>query len=210
MNKKRKQSLGEEIANAITHGVGLGLSIAGLVILILSAREHGTPWHLASYLIYGATLIALYLASTLYHSFPEGKVKRLFRIFDHSAIFLLIAGTYTPVILAKIKGTFGFTVLTIIWSLALLGIVFKALFINRFRKLSTIIYLGMGWLALVLLKPLLTSISTASAILFFGGGLFYTLGTVFYSRKKMKYSHAVWHGFVLAGSICHFFMVLNF
>lgn len=208
MGNKRKQTLGEEITNAILHGVGFGLAVAALTVLVVFASKYGDVWHVVGFSIYGATLVILYLSSTLYHSFPEGKVKRIFRIFDHSSIFLLIAGTYTPITLIKLRGGLGWTIFGIVWGIAILGIISKVFWINKFSILSTILYIAMGWLVVVALKPLLAALNQTSTVFLVTGGLLYTVGTVFYSWKKIKYTHAIWHLFVLAGSICHFFTIL--
>jgi len=198
----------EETTNAILHGVGLGLAIAALVVLVVLASLSGNAWHIVSFSIYGATLVLLYLSSTLYHGFYAGRAKQLFRIFDHSAIFLLIAGTYTPIALITLHGRLGWTVFGVVWGIAAAGIVGKAFWTNRFAVLSTVLYLAMGWIVVIVAKPLLANLNTASLVFLGVGGLFYTLGTVFYLWHKLKYHHAIWHLFVLAGSICHFFTIL--
>ena len=208
MENKRKQTLGEEITNAILHGIGFGLAVAALTVLVVFASRYGNVWHVVGFTIYGVTLIILYLVSTLYHSFPEGKVKRIFQIFDHAAIFLLIAGTYTPITLIALRGTLGWTIFGLVWGLAILGIIFTVFCINKFRILSTILYIAMGWLVVIALKPLLVALNQTGIVFLLVGGLLYTIGTVFYAWKGMKYAHAVWHLFVLAGSICHFFTIL--
>ncbi len=198
----------EETTNAILHGVGLGLAIAALVVLVVLASLSGNAWHIVSFSIYGATLVLLYLSSTLYHGFYAGRAKQLFRIFDHSAIFLLIAGTYTPIALITLHGRLGWTVCGVVWGIAAAGIVGKAFWANRFAVLSTVLYLAMGWIVVIVAKPLLANLNTASLVFLGLGGLFYTLGTVFYLWRKLKFHHAIWHLFVLAGSICHFFTIL--
>ncbi|MBW6514824.1 MAG: hemolysin III family protein [Candidatus Syntrophosphaera sp.] len=204
-----KQSLGEEIANSITHGTGVGLSIAALVILVVFAARQSDAWKIVSFSIYGATLITLYLASTLYHAFPQTRVKRFFRILDHCSIFLLIAGTYTPVTIGVMRGAWGWTMFGVIWALAIAGINLKIFTIGRLKKLSVLIYILMGWMALIAIKPLREQMTPAFLIWLAAGGACYTLGVVFYAYKKMPYHHSVWHLFVLAGSICHFFAMLG-
>lgn len=199
---------GEEITNAILHGVGLGLALAALAVLVVMASLSGNAWHIVSFSIYGATLVLLYLSSTLYHSFYAGRAKRLFRVFDHSSIFLLIAGTYTPITLIALRGRLGWTVFGVVWGIAVLGIVGKAFWTHKFVFMSTLLYIAMGWLVVAVIKPVLENLNTVSLVFLGVGGLFYTLGTVFYLWRKLKYHHAVWHLFVLAGSICHFFTVL--
>lgn len=200
--------MGEEITNALLHGIGFGLAIAALAVLVVMAGRYGTVWHVVGFTIYGATLVILYLSSTLYHSFPEGKVKRVFKIFDHAAIFLLIAGTYTPITLIKLRGTLGWTIFGVVWAIAILGIISKIFLINRFQALSTVLYIAMGWLIVGALKPLAAALNQTSLLFLLAGGLLYTVGTVFYAWKSRKYAHAVWHLFVLAGSVCHFFTIL--
>jgi hemolysin III len=201
-------SVREEIAHSAIHGLGVLLSIAGLVALLLIAGRTGDPVSVVACGVYGLTLIFLYLVSTLYHSIPSLHAKRVLRVIDHSAIYLLIAGTYTPFTLISLRGGWGWTLFGLIWGLALLGIALKIAAIGRFRWLSMVLYLGMGWLALVALGPLLRAISAGGMWLLFLGGISYTLGTVFYGWRRVPYHHAVWHAFVLAGSILHFFAVL--
>jgi hemolysin III len=208
MIKLRELTKGEEITNAILHGIGLGLAIAALVVLIVFANINGNVWHIVSFSIYGSTLVILYLASTLYHSFPKGKTKDIFRIIDHSCVYLLIAGTYTPLTLIAIRGTLGWTIFGVIWGIAIIGIVFKIFFIKKFIVLSTILYIVMGWLIVIAIKPLTAVMSNASLNLLLIGGILYTVGTISYGLQRYKYNHAIWHLFVLAGSICHFFTVL--
>jgi len=203
-----KQSLGEEIANSITHGTGVGLSIAALVILVVLAARQSNAWKVVSFSIYGATMITLYLASTLYHAFPQPRVKSFFRILDHSSIFLLIAGTYTPVTLGVMRGGLGWTLFGVIWGLAIIGINFKIFALGKLKVLSVLIYILMGWMVLIAIKPLMNATPKAFLMWMLAGGLAYTLGVTFYALKKMPYHHAVWHLFVLGGSICHFFGML--
>jgi hemolysin III len=204
----RLYTLGEEIAHSITHGIGTGLSIAGLTVLVVLAALYGNVYQIVSFSIYGATLFILYLASTLYHSFQHPRVKQIFKIIDHSAIYLLIAGTYTPFLLVSIRGIWGWTLLIIIWGLALLGISFKTLFIHRFQKLSVLAYILMGWLSVVAIRELLMNIPLGGLIWLAVGGVVYTVGVIFYALHRIPYTHAVWHLFVMGGSICHYFAVL--
>lgn len=199
---------GEEVTNAVLHGVGLGLAIAACAVLVVLSSIYGNAWYSVSFSIYGATLVLLYLSSTLYHGFHAGRAKRLFRIFDHSAIFLLIAGTYTPITLITLRGRMGWALFGAVWGLAAAGIAGKAFWAHRFAVLSTVLYLAMGWLAVIAIRPLLAHLNTASLVFLALGGLFYTLGTAFYLWRGLKFHHAVWHLFVLAGSICHFFTML--
>jgi len=205
---KLRHSL-EEIANAITHGIGLLLSIAGFVVLLVLAALRGTAWHIVACSIYGATLICLYAASTLYHAVISPRVKRALRIFDHSAIYLLISGTYTPFLLVSLRGPWGWSLLGVIWGLALAGVLFKFWFVERFAILSTVVYIAMGWLVVIAAKPVITHLSLTAIIWLLAGGLAYTGGVIFFAAKRIPYSHAIWHLFVLAGSICHYFAVLS-
>jgi hemolysin III len=198
---------GEELANALTHGVGVALSVAGLAVLVTLASLRGDAWGITSTAIYGTTLVLLYTASTLYHSFRAEAAKRLLRKFDHAAIFLLIAGTYTPFLLVSIRGPWGWSLFGVIWGLAIAGVAAKFWLTGRFRLLSTLLYLGMGWLVVVALRPMLQSVPPTGMWLLLAGGLSYTLGTIFYAWKRLPYHHAIWHMFVLGGSACHFFAV---
>lgn len=198
----------EEIVNAVTHGIGVLLSITALVFLIISANQNGSVWHVVTFSIYGVSMLILYLSSTLVHSFPEGKVKDLFEIFDHSAIYLFIAGTYTPFTLIVINGALGWTLLTIVWAIALIGVVFKSFFTKKFMVLSTILYIVMGWLIVIAWNPLVETLPTAGITLLVTGGLLYTVGAIFYVWRGFIFHHAVWHLFVLAGSVSHFFTIL--
>lgn len=204
----RIYSLGEEIFHSISHGIGVGLSIAGLTLLLVLAVLYGNPAQIISFTIYGVTLIVLYLASTLYHSFQNPRVKQVFKRIDHASIYLLIAGTYTPFLVVAIQGVWGWALLVIIWGLALMGISFKTFFIHRFKKLSVLTYILMGWLCVVALNEMIANIPPGGLIWLAAGGIFYTVGVIFYVMKNVPYTHAVWHLFVLAGSICHFFAVL--
>ena len=202
-------SLGEEIANSITHAVGAGMSIAALVVLVMAAASAGTAWHVVSFSIFGSTLILLYLASTLYHAIPLPRAKRILKTLDHSAIFLLIAGTYTPFMLVSLRETVGWTVFGVVWLLAVTGVVLKCCFVYRFKRLSLAVYLGMGWLCVLIGRDMYATLSGASLTFLALGGLAYTLGVVFYVWKRLPYSHAIWHLFVIAGSTMHFFSVLH-
>jgi hemolysin III len=198
----------EEVANAITHGIGTVLSVAALVLLVVFASLKGTAWHVVSFSIYGTTMLLLYLNSTLVHSLREGKVKDLFEFFDHSSIYLFIAGTYTPFMLVAIRGTLGWSLFGIVWGVALFGVAFKAFFVKKFLFMSTIFYIAMGWLIVIAWNPLSASVAGGGMTLLMTGGILYTLGTVFYVWRAFPFHHAVWHIFVLAGSVAHFFAVL--
>lgn len=200
---------GEEIANSITHAIATGLSIAALVVLIVSAVSAGNAWHIASFSIFGSTLILLYLASTLYHAIPVAKAKRILKTLDHCAIFLLIAGTYTPFMLGSLRGPTGWTIFGVIWGLAVAGVILKCCFVYRFKRLSLAVYVGMGWLCLVAGRELFEKLPPSSLIFLALGGAAYTTGVIFYVWKRLPYSHAIWHLFVIAGSIMHFFSILR-
>jgi hemolysin III len=198
----------EEIANAITHGIGAVLSIAALVVLIVFAATKGTAFHVVSFTIYGSAMLLLYAASTLVHSFPEGKAKRVFESLDHSFIYVFIAGTYTPILFHIVQGTLGWVLFGVVWGAALVGVAFKAFFASKFLFTSTIIYIAMGWIIVLAWKPLTTHLAPGGVQLLVTGGLLYTFGTVFYMWRAFPYHHAVWHLFVLGGSIVHFFAIL--
>jgi hemolysin III len=200
--------LGEEIVHGVTHGIGVGFSVVGLTLLVFLAVLYGNTYQIVSFSIYGATLIILYLASTLYHSFQHPPVKQIFKRIDHASIYLLIAGTYTPFLVIAIQGVWGWALMITIWSLALIGVSFKTLFIHRFKKLSVLTYILMGWLCMVAVNEMLTNIPTGGLIWLAAGGVTYTVGVIFYSLNQFPYAHAVWHVFVLVGSTCHFFAVL--
>jgi len=198
--------LKEETINAVTHGLGAVLGAGGLVLLLALAALRGDAWYVVSCSIYGATLVLLFTSSTLYHSFRRPRVKHVFRIIDHSSIYLLIAGTYTPFLLVSLRGRWGWSLFGVVWGLA--GIAFQVFFVHRFRLAQTLIYLVMGWLAVVAVKPLLTRVPRPGLLWLLAGGLFYSLGAVFYLWKKLPYHHGIWHLFVLAGSVCHYFAIL--
>ena len=205
----RTVSTGEEIANAITHGIGALLAVAALVVLIVMAAIHGSVWHIVSFSIFGATLVLLYFASTLYHSLTHAKAKRVFHKFDHISIYLLIAGTYTPFCLTALRGWIGWTVLGVVWSCAILGAVLKAISVGKRIKLSTVLYILMGWVILVAIQPLYKAMPFNGFLFLLAGGISYTIGTIFFIRNQVKYNHSVWHVFVLGGSVLHFFSVLS-
>ncbi len=201
-------TLGEELFHSISHGIGAALSIAGLVVLVALAATRGNVYQVVSFSIYGATLVLLYTASTLYHGARRPRAKRIFQILDHVAIYLLIAGTYTPFLLVALRGVWGWTLLVIIWGLALAGISLKIAFIRRFQKLSVLTYLLMGWLCVIAMRELLAHMSPAGVGWLIAGGVFYTVGVIFYAMKRVRYAHAIWHLFVLGGSACHYVAVL--
>ncbi|QJC53412.1 hemolysin III family protein [Paenibacillus albicereus] len=198
----------EEVANAVTHGIGTALSIAALVLLIVFASWKGTAMHVVSFTIYGTAMLLLYTASTLVHSFRDGRMKDILEVLDHSFIYVFIAGTYTPLVLHTIGGSLGWTLFGVVWGIAVAGVVFKAYFTKRFLFTSTLLYILMGWIVVFAWGPLTASLAPAGLALLIAGGLLYTFGTVFYVWRSFPYHHAVWHLFVLAGSIAHFFTIL--
>ncbi|NLN53550.1 MAG: hemolysin III family protein [Firmicutes bacterium] len=204
----RELTRDEEIVNTVSHGVGICLAVPAFILLVKYARSYGDLWHLISFTVFGATLVMLYTASTLYHGFPKGELKRKLKIFDHACVYLLIAGTYTPITLLALRNTLGITILSIVWLAAVTGIIVKIFYINRNVVLSTLVYVGLGGLILVAIKPLLAALSSTSFRLLVLGGIFYAVGTIFFALQKIKHNHGIWHLFVLAGSICHFFTVL--
>lgn len=203
-----RYTLGEEIANSVIHGVGIVLGIAGLGVLTAFASLYGDAWHIVGCSVFGAALILLYTASTLYHSIPLPRVKAVLRTLDHSAIFVLIAGTYTPFLLVNLRGPWGWSLFGVIWGLALVGIVLRIVRGRRSPLLSVGLYVGMGWAVVAAIEPMLNSVAPGGLLLLLLGGLAYTLGIVFYAWKRLPYHHAIWHVFVLAGSILHFFAIL--
>lgn len=198
----------EELANSITHGVGLALSIVGFVVLLVLSIMQGSAWHIIGCSIFGLTLVLAYLASTLYHSLHRSSFRRVLQILDHSAIYLLIAGTYTPFTLINLRGFWGWTLFALVWTLSLAGIAFKFMHGDRFKIISTIGYVALGWIAVIAIKPLFAAVPLAGITWLFAGGLCYTVGVIFFAWKRLPFSHAVWHLFVVAGSICHYCAVL--
>ncbi len=207
---ERPQSLGEEIANSVSHGVGLLAALVAAPVLIRGAVVRGSASSIVGASIFAGTLALLYSASTLYHALPRSKAKRVFRALDHGAVFLLIAGTYTPFTLGVLRGAWGWTLFGLVWSLAVLGIVLTAVAGIRYPRLSTGVYLGMGWLVLIAIRPLWLRVPLAGLLWLLAGGIAYTAGVAFLAAKGMRYSHFVWHLLVLAGSSCHFIAVLSY
>jgi len=199
---------GEEIANTVIHGAGALLAIGGLVVLTVLASRFGNAWHIVGCSVFGGSLVLLCLASAVYHATPHVGARAFLRRLDHAAIFILIAGTYTPFTLVNLRGPWGWSLLGTIWGIALLGILFQAALQRRSRLASLLLYLGMGWVVVAAIKPLLSSLAPAGMVLLAAGGAAYTLGTVFYAWQRLPYGHAIWHVFVLAGSVLHFFAVL--
>ncbi len=201
-------TFGEELFHSITHGIGAALSLVGLIVLVTLAATQGNVYQVVSFSIYGATLVLLYTASTLYHGARKPNLKRAFKVMDHAAIYLLIAGTYTPFLLVAMRGAWGWILLAIIWGVALTGVGLKVAFVQRFQKASVLTYLLMGWLCVIAGGQLWASLSPAGLFWLAAGGVCYTVGVLFYAMKRVRYAHAVWHLFVLGGSACHYLAVL--
>ena len=197
----------EEAANWLTHATATLLSVTGLVLMVVFSARFGDVYHIVSSSIYGASLLLLYSASTLYHLVPFGRAKRLFQKLDHAMIFLLIAGTYTPYTLVNLRGVWGWTIFGVVWGIAAIGFFLELFKSKRLPWLSISLYLGLGWLMLIATKPLLASLEPGGIVLLVGGGLLYSLGIIFYLWKKLPFQHAIWHIFVMAGSLCHFFSI---
>lgn len=200
--------LGDEWANSLTHGLGLLLSVLGFFFLLYLGITSGDPWKLVSFTIYGSSLVILYFASTVYHLIRNPKLKKTFRIIDHCAIYLLIAGSYTPFTLLPLKGMYGWILFGSVWTLACIGILLKFFYMHRFKKLSTVLYLMMGWLAIFAAEPLINNFHFEGLMWLGAGGLLYTGGVFFFAMDKRKFFHAIWHVFVIGGSVCHYFSIL--
>lgn len=200
----------EELVNSLTHGLGLALCLAGVPLLIVLAALRGGARQIVGVSIYGACLLALYAASTLYHALPGPRAKRFFRFLDHSSIYLLIAGTYTPFTLAVLRGGWGWTLFGLVWGISALGILWKVFFLERLEAVSVALYVAMGWLAVIAIKPLFAALHTGGMLWILAGGLAYTGGLVFFGWKRVPYNHAIWHLFVMAGSLCHYLAVMRY
>jgi hemolysin III len=209
-SRERTQSPGEEIANSVSHGVAFLAAVAAAPVLVLSAARHDGAARIAGASVFAAAMVLLYLTSTLYHALPRNRAKRVFQVLDHAAIFLMIAGTYTPFTLGVLRGTWGWTLLGLVWGLALAGVVLTAAGGVRYPKLTTGLYLAMGWLILIAVKPLWLRMPSLGLFWLGAGGIAYTVGVVFYAANRVRYSHFVWHLFVITGTTCHFFAVLRF
>jgi hemolysin III len=203
-----RPTLGEEIANSITHGIGAVFGVTALTIMVAVAATSGNVWGVVGASIFGATLVLLYTASTLYHAITAPRAKNVLRILDHSAIFLLIAGTYTPITLVSLRGPWGWSLLGSVWGLAVAGVLIEATPLRRLRAISLVLYLTMGWAIIVAARPIITAMASGGLTLLIAGGLSYTLGLTFYGWKRLPYSHAIWHLFVLGGSTCHVLAVV--
>ena len=206
----RVQTQGEEIANSVSHGIGFLVAAAATPCLVASAMERGTTINVVGVSIFAATMMLMYLTSTLYHALPFPRAKRILRILDHNAIYLLIAGTYTPLVLGVLYGAWGWTLFGLVWGLAVAGIVLKSVTGHRFHGLSIAIYVAMGWIVLIAVKPLVEAMPAAGIAWLVAGGLCYTGGIWFYRHKEMPYSHLVWHLFVIAGTVCHVVAIMGY
>lgn len=204
----RQPTLGEEIANSISHGIGLVFAVIATPILVIAANRSGTVWNMVGVSVFAASMVLLYLSSTLYHALTHGTAKRIFRMLDHSAIFLLIAGTYTPFTLGVLRGPWGWTLFALVWSLAMIGLTMKAVFGHRYNWLSVILYLAMGWLVVIAAPEVMHRVPLSGLAWILAGGIAYTGGVGFYAAHRVRYAHFAWHLFVIAGTVCHFFAVL--
>lgn len=209
VSRHRPQSLGEEIANSVSHGLGFVAALVVFPVLVLGALRHGTSAVVGA-TVFATTMSLLYLTSTIYHALPENRAKRVFQILDHGAIYLLIAGTYTPFTLGVLRGTWGWTLFGLIWGLAIFGVIAKSMGGIRYRRLSTALYLAMGWLVVIAAKPLMLQVPNWGLFWLGAGGVAYTAGVGFYVARRMRYAHFLWHLFVLAGTACHVVAVLNY
>ncbi len=204
----KRYSLGEEIFSSVTHGLGTLLALGGTAVMIVCAAIYGDAWTVVGSAVFGASLIILYCMSTLYHAISTPKAKSFFRIMDHNTIFFLIAGTYTPITISIMRGWIGWVLFGIVWGAAIIGIVLNSIDLEKFRKPSVVCYIAMGWVIIIAIHPLLNVMSPLSLWLLVGGGVFYTVGVIFYAIKKVKYFHSIWHIFTLLGSVCHYFSIL--
>ena len=201
-------TLGEEIASAVTHGLGVVFSIVALVLLVMSATESGSTWNVTAVIVFGASMILLYLFSTLMHAIPHPRAKRVLQVFDHAGIYLLIAGSYTPFALVTLHGTLGWTLFGIVWGVAILGIVWKLFSTGKYMWVSNVTYLALGWICIIAIRPLYESLGHQGFMLLLAGGIAYSVGIVFYVWQKLPFNHAIWHLFVLAGSVFIFLSIL--
>jgi hemolysin III len=207
---ERQQTIGEEIANSVTHGAGLLAAVVGMTLLVVAAAQRGDPWVMIASVVYGFTLVFLYLASTLYHGLARTRAREVMRRLDHSAIYLLIAGTYTPIVLVSLRGPWGWSLFGVVWGLAVFGTVFKAVHGPRWPVVSTALYILMGWVVIVAFGPLRQALPAPGIAWTIAGGVFYTGGVVFFVWERLRFSHAIWHLFVLAGSLCHYVAIMGY
>ena len=210
VSHERTQTRGEEIANSVSHGVGFLAAVAASPVLIFSAVQHGSSARIVGASVFAFTMLLLYITSTLYHTLASNKAKRVFQVLDHGAIFLLIAGTYTPFTLGVLRGAWGWTLFGIVWGIAVVGVVLKSIGGVRYQKLSTILYLAMGWIIIIAVKPLYLNMPSWGLFWLLAGGAAYTAGVGFYAANRIRYAHFIWHLFVIAGTACHFIAVLRY
>lgn len=210
MSKNKVYTRIEELFHALTHGIGAVLSLVGFWVMLILSIRNGNPWVITGVVVFGLACFAMYISSTLYHSFPIGRIKRFFRILDHTSIFLLISGTYTPFLLVYMRNAWGWSLFAILWVLTLIGFVFKLFFTGKLDKVATIIYVLMGWIAIVAVKPAVMYIPFPALMLMLIGGIFYTSGVIFYLWDRLPFHHVIWHLFVLSGTLFHFISILNF
>ena len=210
VSHERTQTRGEEIANSVSHGVGFLAAVAASPVLIFSAVQHGSSAGIVGASVFALTMLLLYITSTLYHTLARNKAKRVFQVLDHGAIFLLIAGTYTPFTLGVLRGAWGWTLFGIVWGIAVVGVVLKSIGGVRYQKLSTILYLAMGWIIIIAVKPLYLNMPSWGLFWLLAGGAAYTAGVGFYAADRIRYAHFIWHLFVIAGTACHFIAVLRY
>ena len=210
VSHERTQTRGEEIANSVSHGVGFLAAVAASPVLIFSAVQHGSSARIVGASVFAFTMLLLYITSTLYHTLASNKAKRVFQVLDHGAIFLLIAGTYTPFTLGVLRGAWGWTLFGIVWGIAVVGVVLKSIGGVRYQKLSTILYLAMGWIIIIAVKPLYLNMPSWGLFWLLAGGAAYTAGVGFYAADRIRYAHFIWHLFVIAGTACHFIAVLRY
>ncbi len=206
--KFKRYTIGEEIFSSVTHGIGTLLAVGGTAVLIVLSAIYSDVWSVVGSAIFGASLIILYCMSTLYHSITNEKAKKFFRIMDHNTIFFLIAGTYTPITISILRGWIGWVLFGIVWGAAIIGIILNSIDLEKFRKPSVVCYIAMGWVIIFAVKPLMDAMNSTSLWLLIGGGVFYTVGVIFYAIKKVRYFHSIWHIFTLLGSVCHYFSIL--
>ena len=206
--KFKRYTIGEEIFSSVTHGIGTLLAVGGTAVLIVLSAIYSDVWSVVGSAIFGASLIILYCMSTLYHSITNEKAKKFFRIMDHNTIFFLIAGTYTPITISILRGWIGWVLFGIVWGSAIIGIILNSIDLEKFRKPSVVCYIAMGWVIIFAVKPLMDAMNSTSLWLLIGGGVFYTVGVIFYAIKKVRYFHSIWHIFTLLGSVCHYFSIL--
>jgi hemolysin III len=210
VTRGRAWSFGEELTASLIHGAGFVAGVGGLVALVILAARSGDPWRIVACTVFASTVVLLYAASTLYHALSRTRARGVFQVIDHSAIFLLIAGTYTPFALVTLRGPWGWTLFGIVWGLAIVGITIKAVFGTRWPVFSTVLYIGMGWTVVIAVKPIVATVEPGCLAWLVAGGLAYTGGVVFYAWERLRYSHAIWHVFVLAGTACHYVAVARY